>query len=165
MLTDWCFNDGFNDMFQWLTDVDDWCHNVIVAVIADASVAVAQGSNWGKRCRYGNNNYFSLSQEITIPVPASGNPGMAYRFIPSHFEPCYRHHARRRSRRFRLRYPLGSGPPHRGPGVNVHLPPVSLWSLPYPPLMPSPPCTAKSSLLGWSSIRVYSIVSIGDGFG
>ena len=23
----------------------------------------------------------------------------------------------------------GSGPPHRGPGVNVHLPPVSLWSL------------------------------------
>ena len=28
------------------------------------------------------------SQEIiTIPVPANGSPGMANRFIPSHFEP------------------------------------------------------------------------------
>ena len=65
--------------------------------------------------------------------------------------------------------PLGSGPPHRGPGVYIHFPPVSLWffdiPLPYPPLMSSPPCTAKSSLPEWSSIRFYSIVSIGDGFG
>ena len=37
--------------------------------------------------------------------------------------------------------------------------------LPYPPLMPSPLCTAKSSPPEWSSIRFYSIVSIGDWFG
>ena len=59
-------------------------------------------------------------------------------------------------------------PPHRSLGVNVHLPPVSLWSL-YPSTIFSldafPPCMAKSSLPEWSSIHFYSIVSIGDGFG
>ena len=36
-----------------------------------------------------NNNHCSLSQEIiTIPVPTSGSPGMANRFVPSYFELC-----------------------------------------------------------------------------
>ena len=65
--------------------------------------------------------------------------------------------------------PLGSEPPHRGPGVQrappSRVPLVFDIPLPYPPLMPSPSCTAKSSLPEWSSIRFYSIVSIGDGFG
>ena len=44
--------------------------------------------------------------------------------------------------------PLGSEPPHRGPGVQrappSRVPLVFDISLPYPPLMPSPPCTARS---------------------
>ena len=40
-----------------------------------------------KRYRHGNNKHSSPSQEIiTIPVPANGSPGMAYCFIPFHFE-------------------------------------------------------------------------------
>ena len=54
-------------------------------------------------------------------------------------------------------------PPHRGPEVNVHLPPVSLW---HPSIISS--LDASASLYGqeltqeWSSIRFYSTVSIGE---
>ena len=53
-------------------------------MLAKLSVSQAGIELGKKRCRYGNNNHQEI---LTIPVPASGSSGMAYHFIPSHFEP------------------------------------------------------------------------------
>ena len=67
---------------------EDWmsCHYFFLIVCWNTIRITELGK---KRCRYGNNNHYSSSQEmITIPVPASGSLGIAYRFIASHFESC-----------------------------------------------------------------------------